>query len=74
MKLNFDASHADGQQRLPCKIYFSCPQFTVLLSLEGPLIVKAAPIVRAFEGQSLDALKAWARTRFGGPIIIETLN
>jgi len=27
------------------KVYFSCPKFTVLLVMEGLVIVKAAPIV-----------------------------
>jgi hypothetical protein len=51
-----------------------CPQFTVQLSVEGPLIVKAAPIVKVFERQSLDALTAWVKARFGGPIVVEKLN
>ena len=55
------------------KIYFSCPHFTVLLMLEGAVIRKAAPIVRRFEGQTIDALTAWAKAKFGGPIIVEKL-
>ena len=55
-------------------VYFSCPEFTVLLVMEGAVIVKAAPIVRKFEGQTIGALTCWARSKFGGPIIVEKLS
>jgi hypothetical protein len=38
------------------KVYFSCPKFTVLLVVKGAVIVKAAPVVKAFEGQTIGAL------------------
>ena len=57
-----------------CKVYFSCPEFTVLLAVKGRVIVKAAPIVKRFEGQTIGALASWARTRFGGPIVVERLS
>jgi len=56
------------------KVYFSCPKFTVLLVTNGPMIVKAAPIVKRFEGQTIGALTSWARTKFGGPILVEKLG
>ena len=52
------------------KVYFSCPKFTVLLVMEGQIIVEAAPIVKRFEGQTIGALTSWAQRRFGGPIIV----
>jgi hypothetical protein len=55
------------------KVYFSCPKFTVLLVTRGSIIVKAAPIVKRFEGQTIGALTSWARSRFGGPIVVEKL-
>jgi hypothetical protein len=55
------------------KVYFSCPKFTVLLVTNGPVIVKAAPIVKRFEGQTLAALAAWVKSKSWGPIIVETL-
>ena len=55
------------------RVYFSCPEFTVLLVTRGQVIAKAAPIVRRFEGQTIGALTSWARSRFGGPIIVENL-
>lgn len=55
------------------KVCFSCPQFTVLLLLQGSVIVQAAPIVRSFQGQTIEALASWAKSRFGGPIRIERL-
>lgn len=55
-------------------VYFSCPSFTVRLLLNGNTIVEAAPIVRTFEGQTIDALTRWARTRFGGPIVVKCLT
>jgi hypothetical protein len=55
------------------KLYFSCPKFTVLLTMRGRTIVKAAPIIHAFEGQSIDALTAWVQTKFGGPIVVERI-
>jgi hypothetical protein len=55
------------------RVYFSCPKFTVLLTLKGTVIVKAAPIVSRFEGQTIGALTSWARAKFGGPIVVETL-
>ena len=36
--------------------------------------MKAAPIVKRFEGQTIGALTSWARRRFGEPIIVEKLN
>jgi hypothetical protein len=56
------------------KVYFSCPNFTVLLVTNGPMIVKAAPIVKRFEGQTIGALTSWAQTKFGGPIIVKKLD
>ena len=53
--------------------YFSCPGFTVRLVVKGGVIVEAAPIVRKFEGQTIGALISWARTRFGGPVIVEKI-
>jgi hypothetical protein len=53
--------------------YFSCPKFTVRLVVKGTIIREAAPIVRAFEGQTLDALASWAKSKFGGPVIVEEL-
>jgi hypothetical protein len=57
-----------------CKAYFSCPKFTVLLVMRGAVILKAAPIVKTFEGQTIGALTNWARKKFGGPIIVERLS
>jgi hypothetical protein len=56
------------------KVYFSCPKFTVLLVTRGPVIVTAAPIVKRFEGQTISTLTTWARSRFGGPIIVQKLR
>ena len=56
------------------KVYFSCPKFTVLLVMKGTVIVKAAPVVKAFEGQTIGALSSWARTKFGGPIVVEKIS
>ncbi len=56
------------------KTYFSCPKFTVLLTLKGTVIVKAAPIVKAFEGQTIGALTLWAHRKFGGPISVEKIS
>ena len=56
------------------KVYFSCPKFTVLLVMKGAVIVKAAPIAKAFEGQTIGALTSWARTKFGGPIMVEKIT
>jgi hypothetical protein len=56
------------------KVYFSCPKFTVLLAVEGSIIVEAAPIVKTFEGQTIGALTSWARSKFGGPIIVQNLE
>ena len=56
------------------KVYFSCPEFTVLLVIKGPVILTAAPIVKRFEGQTIGALTSWAQSRFGGPIIVEKLR
>ena len=56
------------------KVYFSCPKFTVLLVMRGPVIVKAAPIVKRFEGQTIGALTSWAESKFGGPIIVQKLS
>lgn len=54
--------------------YFSCPKFTVLLKVQGTRIRKAAPIVKTFEGQNLDALVTWARNKFGEPIILKRIS
>ena len=48
--------------------------FTVLLVMEGTVIVEAAPIVKRFEGQTIGALTSWAQSRFGGPIVVEELR
>ncbi len=56
------------------RVYFSCPKFTILLTLKGAVIVKAAPIVSKFEGQTIGVLTTWARAKFGGPIVVETLR
>lgn len=56
------------------KLYFSCPEFTVLLMTRGPVIVEAAPVVKRFEGQTIEALKSWVQDKFGGPIIVEELR
>ena len=56
------------------KVFFSCPNFTVLLVTNGPVIVTAAPIVKRFEGQTVDMLKFWAQSRFSGPIVVEELR
>lgn len=57
-----------------CSVYFSCPKFTVRLMVRRTVILQAAPIVRSFEGQTIDALTSWARATFGGPIIVERLS
>jgi hypothetical protein len=57
-----------------CKVYFSCPKFTVLLVTKGSIITKAAPITKRFEGHSIGALTTWARGRFGGPITVKELK
>ena len=54
-------------------IYFSCPKFTVRLVADGAVIREAAPIVTAFEGQTIGVLRAWAESKFGGPIIVHEL-
>ena len=56
------------------KVYFSCPKFTVLLVMKGAVIVKAAPIAKAFEGQTIGALSSFAQTKFGGPIIVKKIS
>ena len=65
---------SEDDRRSVSTVYFSCPKFTVLLVLKGAVIVKAAPIVKAFEGQTISALSAWAQTKFGGPIIAEKIS
>jgi hypothetical protein len=55
-------------------VYFSCPNFTVRLVLNGEVIHKAAPIAKSFEGQPLGALTAWAEAQYGGPIIVQRLS
>jgi len=55
------------------KVYFACPKFTVLLVLNGEVIVNAAPVVRAFEGQTIGALTSWALAKFGAPIRVERI-
>ena len=57
-----------------CRVYFSCPKFTVLLVTKGSIITKAAPIAKRFEGQTIEALKKWANTKFGGPIVVRSLG
>lgn len=57
-----------------CSVYFSCPKFTVRLVTKGAVILKAAPIVRSFEGRTIGALTSWAWATFGGPIIVEELS
>jgi hypothetical protein len=57
-----------------CKVFFSYPDFTVLLRMRDTVIVKAAPIAERFEGQSIGALTTWAQSRFGGPIIVKELR
>ena len=54
-------------------VYFSCPKFTVRLVVTGAVIHKAAPIVKAFEGQTIGALTSWAESKFGGPIVVHKL-
>jgi hypothetical protein len=66
--------HVEGKGPSTSKVYFSCPRFTVLLTLKGTVIVTAAPVAKAFEGQTIDALTSWARTRFGGPIVVQRLS
>ena len=39
------------------KLYFSCRKFTVKLVTRGSIIVEAAPIVKRFEGQTVDAVE-----------------
>lgn len=56
------------------RVYFSCPKFTVRLVLSGTIIQKAAPMVKSFEGQTLDVLTAWAESKFGGPIVVQKLS
>ena len=56
------------------KVYFSCPKFTVLLVMKGAVIVKAAPIAKAFEGRTIGALSSFAQTKFGGPIIVKKIS
>jgi hypothetical protein len=56
------------------KVYFSCPGFTVRLVLEGSVIANAAPVVKAFEGQTIGDLTSWVRAKFGGPIMIEEIS
>lgn len=53
--------------------YFSCPKFTVRLVVSGTIIREAAPIVKKFEGQALEALASWAESKFGGPVIVKEL-
>jgi hypothetical protein len=55
-------------------VYLCCPQFSVRLVLSGETIHKAAPIAKAFEGQPLGALTAWAEAQYGGPIIVQPLS
>ena len=56
------------------KVYFSCPKFTVRLVVSGTIIRNAAPMVKAFEGQTIGALTSWAESKFGGPIIVQKLS
>ena len=56
------------------KIYFSCPDFTVKLTVQKGVITEAAPIVRRFEGQQLSNLVSWAKTTFGSPLILQVLE
>jgi len=42
--------------------------------MKGTVIVKAAPVVKAFEGQTIGALASWAQAKFGGPIMVEKIS
>jgi hypothetical protein len=64
---------AERRAHSTTEVYFSCPKFTVSLTLNGTVIAKAAPLVRVFEGQSIGALISWVLSKFGGPITIEKL-
>jgi hypothetical protein len=55
-------------------VYLSCPKFTVRLVLSGNVIWKAAPLAKAFEGQTLGALASWAESKFGGPVRVQKLS
>ena len=66
--------NADCSDIALSKVYFSCPKFTVLLVMKGAVIVKAAPIAKAFEGQTIGGLTSWAQTKFGGPIIVKKIS
>jgi hypothetical protein len=46
----------------------------VLLIVKGTTIVKATPVIRTFEGQTVGALTVWAQKRFGGPIVVKKLS
>jgi hypothetical protein len=56
------------------KLHFSCPKFTVKLTVREGTIVEAAPFVRRFEGQKLANLVSWAKTTFRGPLVIQVLE
>jgi hypothetical protein len=45
-----------------------------MLTVQGDTITEAAPFVRRFEGQKLANLVSWAKTTFGGPLIIQILE
>ena len=55
-------------------VYFSCPKFTVRLVVKDTVIREAAPIVKTFEGQTIGALATWARSKFGGPVIVKRIS
>ena len=54
----------DQEQR--CDYWLSNRQFTVLVQVDGgDRIITAAPIVRRFVGQPMEALRRWSEQRFG---------
>ena len=55
-------------------VYFSCPKFTARLVLSGPVIWKAAPMLKTFEGQSIDTLASWAQSKFGAPVSVQRVS
>ncbi len=69
-----ERGNANGSDIAMSKVYFSCPKFTVLLVTKGAVIVKAAPVAKAFEGQTIGALSSFAQAKFGGPIIVERIS
>jgi len=63
-----------GDQIQTLGLYFSCPKFTVKLKVQGDTIIEAAPLVHRFEGQKLANLVSWAKSTFGGPLVIGVLE